>query len=170
MERVRWKSSKDPGRADGGPAAPALGPKFTAGDCRRLKGGLRWSTTTDARSRHARIAHTHAAPRGKATNAMEEASWPPRQSQRSQVHRGAGSSCAYPSHSLPACARPPNSALTARSCGHRWLTSAISRLGGRLWLVLQAVFDAHSAAAAMHAISIMLEDRLLPSAASESVY
>ena len=73
--------------------------------------------------------------------------------------------------SLAACLRA-TSQLRAH-CPLLWPQMAHernSRLGGRLWLVLQAVFDAHSAAAAMHAIRIMLEDRVLPSAVSESVY
>ena len=45
-----------------------------------------------------------------------------------------------------------------------------SRLDGRLWQLLQAQFDATCAAAALHAIRIMLEDRALPSAASERVF
>ena len=45
-----------------------------------------------------------------------------------------------------------------------------SRLDGRLGQLLQVQFDAVCAAAALHAIRIMLEDRALPSAASERVF
>ena len=69
-----------------------------------------------------------------------------------------------------ACARPPNSALTARSCGHRPSNGAFGGLGDRLWLVLQALFDALSAAAAMHSIRTIHESTLLPFAACERVY
>ena len=73
-------------------------------------------------------------------------------------------------YALPCCAKPPISVLTAPSSGHRWLSSAFSRLGDRLCWCCFAMFVALRASAAMDAIMIMLEDRALPSAASERVF
>jgi len=69
-------------------------------------------------------------------------------------------------------AAAPISALTmVPRCGLiECSISAFAGLGDRLWLLLQAQFDALSASAAMHAIRDVLEATALPSAMCESVY
>ena len=70
---------------------------------------------------------------------------------------------------LPRCARPPDTALTLPSPGHRRSIGAFAGLGDGFGCCLLAFFDAICLAAALHAIRTVLEVAVLPSAARESV-
>ena len=102
------------------------------------------------------------------TIAIEVAPWPRRRSHHGSLDTSAGSSCAQPPFVLPRCERPPDTALTSPSPGHRCSIGAFAVLGDGFGCCLLAFLDAICLAAALHAIRTVLEAAVLLSAAQES--
>ena len=142
---------------------------------RRLEGCRRRHTTSEDRTLQHHVAHIHAAPREKATIAMEAPLWPPRQS----VRMSAPTISPRSSVRAHRVRRHPTRCLTTldlptpRSLPLFWPQT----LNWRLWWARRQTlaaavclyFDALPTSAALHAIRDALETTELPSAVRETV-